>query len=307
MIDSPPPHRRRLSRRHLLVWTAAALLPNAASTAPQTDPSTDSFLWDVQVALDTKALGTRKRSPDDLKRLEEVLVRRIPIFTLAKDEGKVIVKSESDITIRIPADQVVEPQVAMLCRTGELELRHLEDLQTNLNPAGRYFLETVTVQGIETKTLTRFRDKRTNLPVPPERFLAQCPLIGTAADLEPDSAHRVGSGLQMSVRARFNEKVAKKLERFAGKPGRLLALVMDGQIISIHTLPAKMKQKGKRPPKESIDESGFGDVDILAGFGTEEEAQWLAVILNSGPLPLPIKAVSSKIHVPDGAKPAPGA
>lgn len=307
MIDLPQPEGRLLTRRLLLIWAAAGLLPEAASTAPEADLPTDSFLWDVQVAVDVKAMGMRKRSSDDLKRLEEVLVRRIPIFTLAKDEGKVIVKSESDITIRIPADQVVEPQVAMLCRTGELELRHLEDLQTNFNPDGRYFLETVTVQGIETKTITRFRDKRTNLPVPPAKFLAQCPLIGTSVDLEPDSAHRVGSGLQMAVRARFNEKVAKKLERFAGKPGRLLALVMDGQIISIHTLPSKSKQKGKKQPRESDEGNGYGDVDILAGFGTEEEALWLAVVLNSGPLPLPIKVVSSKIHVPVGAKSVPGA
>lgn len=288
----------------LLAFGASALLPAAAFGAPKDDVPSDSFLWDIELAVDKKALGSRKRSADDLKRLEEVLKLRLPILTLAKDESKITIKSDSEILIRVPSDQVVDPQVAMLSRVGDLELRYLDDLQTSFNPEGRYFLETLTVQGIETKSVTRFRDRKTNLPLSAEKFLSQSPLLATSVDLEPDSAHRVGSGLQMAVRARFNKKVAKKLESLAGKPGRLLAMALDGQIVSIYALSPKPKQKGKKQPKE---ESDFGDVDVLAGFGTEEEAQWLAVVLNSGPLPLPLKVVSSHIYVPENVKSAPGA
>src|SRR5262245_51238981 len=105
-----------LTRRRLLAWTAVALVPGAVVAAPKGDTPSDSFLWDIQLAVDTKALGTHKPSADELKRLEAVLTRRIPIFTLAKDEGKITFKSVSDILLRIPVDQVVEPQLAMLCR-----------------------------------------------------------------------------------------------------------------------------------------------------------------------------------------------
>jgi preprotein translocase subunit SecD len=249
----------------------------------------DSFTTEVKLAVDRARTDVKKLRPTDTKTLEEVLKKRAPM--LGAKDGKVDVRSFDDIRVRVLADKVEPSQLRMLGRPGQLELRYLENVQTSLNPKARYYVDVLSIQD---KTTIRFRDRETNLPVAAPEFVRRCPLILSNADLEPDSAKVVGSGLLMAVRVRFTPRATRRLEGFTGKPGRLLAVMLDGELLSINAVTRKVNS-GKKGGQKGDSDVDLSELDLSGGFGTAEEAGYLALVLNSGPLPFPLTVVSNAI------------
>jgi preprotein translocase subunit SecD len=87
----------------------------------------------------------------------------------------------------------------------------------------------------------------------------------------------------------FTSRGAKRLRGFTGKPGRLLAITLDGELIGLHAVARAVKKPAKG------DEEELSQLDVAGGFGTEEEAGYLALVFNSGPLPCALRVLSNQI------------
>lgn len=250
----------------------------------------DSFTQEIRLTLDRSKLGTGKPAKVDEKGLEEALKKRFPI--LKAKGGTVEVKGPEDIRMKVPVDTVNPTQLKMLVVPGVLELRYLDDVQTNLNPHGKYVLDVLSRSDGPDKI--RFRERDGVKPIPPEEFFRRCPLIAGNEDLEPGGAGVIRDGALMAVRVQFNKRATERLNRFQGKPGRILAILLDGEIITMNSVTRKIEKPRKKdaPP---VQEDELTTIDILGGFGTGDEADYLAAVFNAGPLRVPLKVVSAKI------------
>ena len=293
---------------------AAPGTPAPAKPRPKLDPVKD-FIMEYRFALDPvgeppspeadrfgprpvtrSAASPALRAGDlDLKAIAAVLEKRLPILSL--DPGEVEVVSPTDLRVRVPFARMSRGALKQFVRAGQLEVRRLDDIMTTLNPGGKYLIDTLNVNGAYS---LRFRDRRSNKVISAKEYALRCPLLADTGDMEPDSAHRVGEGVQMGVRVQLNERATKRLRDFQKKPGRMAAVFLDGELLSVNAVTEKFrppKRKRNEPRDETLDE-----IDITAGFGNSEEAGYLANVLNSGALPYPLKVVSQGIM---GGKTAP--
>jgi len=262
----------------------AAVAALALVLAALPAPAQQDFPMEVRLAVAPSAKGTIKLTTADEKQIEEVLKKRAPI--LSTGEGKVEVRGPDDIRVRVPASKLAKSQLDMFVRPGRLEFRHLEDVYTASSPRGRYELDVLNVQG---ESVLRFRERESRRLVQLPEFLRRSPLILSTADLEPGGAKMIRETTYIAVRVEFNKRATKRLASFMGKPGRMLAIVLDGELISVNAV-------SQRPPKRKKGEAEeLGIVDIGGGFGSAEEAQDLAVVFNAGVLPHPLKVLSHAI------------
>lgn len=275
-----------------LLLSGSCLL--AAAAAAQQD-----FVTELHLAVDPAPLRGKKPDPRRVSAIEDVLKKRLVI--LGEQGTSVKVNSPEDIVIRAPLTRVAEVQQRMLGRIGRLEIRHLEEVQTNFNPDGRYLVEIVTVEDrspTPTEPLIRFVDRRARVPVPAAEMIKRCPLLLTESDLEPGSARRVGDALAV-VRVKLTERASDRLQRFGLRPGRLLAVVLDGELLAIHSAnPGDQPRRSSRDRRKSTSEDEpdpRADLAITGGFRGPYEAGYLAAVLNSGPLPYKLVVLSSRV------------
>jgi preprotein translocase subunit SecD len=271
----------RCFERGLLLAACLAVLAPARAQ--------EDFTTEVRLGLDHERPVARKLGAGDLKAIESVLTKRLPI--LGSKKGTVEARSLDDIRVRVQSGRVGDPEARMFARQGLLEFRYLEDVQTALNPRGRYLFDEINIQG---DSRLRFRDRKTDKVLPLPEFLARCPLILSNEDLEPDAAQRVTGDTLMAVRVEFNSRSAKRLEQFLKKPGRLLAIVLDGEMISMNTVA----ERPKTDRKDKDARVQVAQIDIGGGFGSAAEAAYLAAVFNSGPLPCPLSVRSRQIVSP---------
>lgn len=265
----------------------------ALTAAVQPVLAQDTVTWEIRLAVDpARAPRERPRSPDE-RAIVAVLEKRAVMLGIP--QGKVEFRSANDIRLRVNADRLNPAQLKMLVRPGRLEFRHLEDIRTSLNPRGRYFLEYSTIQDT---TRLQFRDSRRDRPVPAAEFLARCPLIADQTDILPDSARRVEDSLRIAVRVLFTRGASKRLDRASGRVGRILAVALDDEIIGMDAViakPSRGRERGSKKEKPDDESQDVRQVDIAGAFTSDEEASYLAIVLNSGALPSPLKVVT---HTP---------
>ncbi|MFN3653129.1 MAG: hypothetical protein ACK47B_26410 [Armatimonadota bacterium] len=288
-----------------VVLIAAILI--AACGGARDSAAADDFLTEIKLAVDTAALPPEQRGkalkPEELKRIEEVLTKRLPIF--AEMGGTVTAGSPTEIVVKAPSSAVSPDQLEFLRRQGLLEMRELKDLRTGIGSSDRYLLEVRRVEGgRESETSLRFRDTRSNRTLSVEEFLERCPRVADNSDLEPGTARLVSSGVLMAVRVELSQRATRRLSGFYKRPGRLLGVVLDGELVALNGAlqppPPKRKRKKGEPRAEGEERDEREDeqraqTDIMGGFGSEREARYLALVFNSGPLPRPLKVVSTKI------------
>ncbi|HTE17842.1 MAG TPA: hypothetical protein VK689_05615 [Armatimonadota bacterium] len=287
-----PPFIGALSRTRGALLLAASLASASISSgapAPAPAPPAREATAEIRLAVTRTGGAREKLRPGDEKRLEEVIRKRLPI--LAAEGATLDYRSLDDLRIRVPAAQVTPSQLRMLTRVGRLEFRHLEDIQTSLNPRGDYMIDVLNIQGAQSESTFRFRDRRTNRPIPATDFLRRCPLLASNEDLFPGSASKISSGVLLAVRVQFTDPASRRLDRFMSKPGRMLATVLDGEMVGINAVQQRVK-RGKRQKGEDEQIAG---VDITGGYATELEADHLAVVLNSGALPAALSVVSTRV------------
>lgn len=247
-------------------------------------------------------LDHTKVQADKVRKFDEAAISGIleqRISALAGSSGTVKVSGVDEILVRIPLEKVTAAQAQMLTRPGKLEFRSLDDVQTNLNPDGRYLINVLTVQD---KTTLRFQDRRSNQPVDTVKVVGKAPLLFDNEDLEPNGAQAIGNGAL--VRARLTERASKRLEGFLRKPGRMIAVVLDGEVVAINagisTVTTKRKGKSKEEKKQDAGEEKKAapagmEVDIPGGYSSPEDALLLAGVLNSGVLPFPLTVRSKRV------------
>jgi preprotein translocase subunit SecD len=273
-----------------MVLNLISPLPSHAQGSVQTE---------LKLGLDHTKVRADKVGKLDEAALTDVLDRRVS--ALAGGSGKVKVVGVDEIRVRVPLERMTDAQAQMLTRPGKLQFRSLDDVQTNLNPDGRYLINVLTIQG---KATLRFQDRRSNQPVETTKVVEKASLLFTNDDLEPNGAQAVGNGAL--VKARLTERASKRLEEYLRKPGRMIAVVLDGEVVAVSagitTVTPRRKGKDKErkseaPAEEKKPEPVGSEIDIPGGFSTPEEASLLAGILNSGVLPFPL-TVRSKMVVP---------
>lgn len=265
--------------------------------APVVTFAQGSAQLDLKLGVDHTKVQADKVGKLDEAELEEILGRRVS--TLSGKKGRVKVVGVDEIRIRVPLEHLSDAQTQMLTRPGKLEFRSLDDVQTNLNPKGRYLINVLTIQG---KATIRFQDRRRNQAVDTMKVVEKAPLLFSNEDLEPNSAAPMVNGAL--VKARLTEPASRRLEEYLRKPGRMIAVVLDGELVSVNvgitTVTARRKGKGKDRKKEDEVEEKKPDavgseIDIPGGFSTPEEASLLAGVLNSGVLPFPLTVRSRKV------------
>jgi len=281
-------YRRTHTPTHPHTYTLTLLL--ALSLAPVCAQD-EAVPIDVRLAVDLARIDARKLRPADTQAAGAVLKERLTVLS-AEPGGQVDARAPEDIRVRVTAPKLAPSQLRLFSRTGRLELRHLDDLQTALKPKGRYLLEVYTVQQ---KRVIRFRDQRSREIVSAEKFLSGSPLVASGEDLLPGSARVVGDTGFATVRIRLKQAGSRRLDRFGREPGRMLAIVLDGEILGLTAVSQKPEKRKDR--KLDLDDAP-SEVDIAAGFSTEAEARWLAVVLNSGPLPFPLTVTSPRLPAP---------
>jgi len=269
---------------------AVGVLAMLAAGVGRAAEAPGSFTHLIRLAIDGEKLEGRRPDKQDEKRLQEALKKRLPM--LGSKDGQVEIAGLGDIRVRVPVELVDASQLHMLCMPGQLELRDLDEVQTSFNPHGKYLLDFLTTPN---QSLIRFKERDSGRVLPPEKFVPKCPLVLGPDDVSRGSSHAVRDGALTFVRVEFDKSGSDRLEHFVRKPGRLLAVVLDGEILSINAVTRKAR-KARRGDKggEGKAEDAM-QLDVAGGFKTEDEAGYLAQVFNAGPLPLPLKVVSTQI------------
>jgi preprotein translocase subunit SecD len=223
-------------------------------------------------------------SDEDMGRVRGVLENRVNSFGLSGTEVRVkkTVDGKQQILITLPG--VKDPKKALdtLVTVAQLEFRHLKDVQSTRNPGGRYKMETNPgnpAKG-EPETYT-FTDADSNKPVDQKVVLEDAPIIVRGGDLKPVSAAEINPGnAQPYVSFEFNATGGKVFGDFTtANVNEILAVVLDDKIISAPNI------------NEPI--TG-GKGQISGGFTTMLEARLLANLLNSGALPIAMRAAETQ-------------
>jgi preprotein translocase subunit SecD len=268
-----------------------ALALAAAQAAPEPPPPVEKqaqFATEIRLAVDKERIDSKKIRSGAEKQLEEALKGRLAL--LGSTKGRVEVKSPGDIRVVVHSDTVDPIQLRVFTRIGRWELRHLDEVQTSLNPNGRVQIDVRTIQDANgNQSVTRFRDRKTGALIEAEDFFRQCPVLATNADFNLGAARSVTGGSLMAVRVQLTLPASKKLRRFLQKPGRVVGMTLDGEVVGLNVVGTPPKRKKGDP------ELGPEEIDILAGFSTPEECGYLAVLFNAPPLPFPVKVLGTKL------------
>lgn len=278
------------SRRTFL--TAAAGL--AALNAVRPGRAQDGFETDIFLAVDTAKINPGEVRRSDEQRIEAALKRRLRLFS-ERGEGSVTFQGLSSIRLRVPAERVTPAQLQALVRPAQLQVYHLKDLRTGENADGRYEISFLNISGGRSQqSTTRFFDLKERKPVPPAEFFKRCPLVVTTADIYPNGAAVATGAMGLTVvRVQFADAATRKLEGFLRKRGEVLAIVLDGEIISMSATTGDGRERKRK--KGEGEEEDVPQLDILGGFNTPEEAQHLATLFNAGALPIPLKVTSTRL------------
>ena len=163
-----------------------------------------------------------------------------------------------------------------------MEFRWLKDVQNQKNPTAKYRMEVIRGTGGEADTY-KFYDTLTKKPVDQAAVLADAELIESGKDLQPNGAKQDFSTTKNEIVVDFafnNEGKEKFAEFTTNHVGDILAIVLDGQVISAPNI------------EEPITE---GQVQISGGFKDVRDARMLAQLLNAGALPVPLRPAQTQI------------
>ncbi|MBI3910769.1 MAG: hypothetical protein HY320_07530 [Armatimonadetes bacterium] len=265
--------KRRLLYRNLIATTVAVmgvvLLDGCAGSSVHRRLD---FQPGVRVIL---AVDRRKAGAVDAARMEAaraVLENRITGLEVASQLTR---RGEGGFELLLPAGVNVDRVVRILTVTAQLEFRWLKSVQSKRNPTARYRMEVAHSGRGQPGTYTFYEGDK---PVPEQKILNQSPLILTGRDLEPTSAQDTDLQTgEIVVTFKLKPQGTRIFANFTRQHvDEMLAIVLDGKIIVVPCI------------NEPITD---GQGLILGGFKTPQEARDLAVRLNSGPLPAPLRVV----------------
>jgi len=228
---------------------------------------------------DTKPDG--KNVPGEtIEKVRSVIENRVNSFGLSGTEVRR--KGERQILVLLPGAKDPQKALEVLQTVAQLEFRHLNNVVTAQNP-DRPFKMTV-IPGDATKGETdtyQFSDATTNQKVETEKVLEGTELILKGDALKPTSRAEIDPGKgQPIVTFEFNAEGAQRFASFTTENvNEILAVVLDKRVITAPNI------------NEPITE---GTGTISGGFKNMAEGKVLANLLNSGALPVPLRAAETQ-------------
>jgi protein-export membrane protein SecD/preprotein translocase SecF subunit len=229
---------------------------------------------------DTKPDGQNVPA-DKILRVRDVLESRVNSFGLSGAEVRL--KGDKQILVMLPGAKNPKEALGIISKVAQLEFRHLRNVQSERNANGRYRMSEI--KGDPTKGEAdeyQFTDTIENKKVPVDQVLEDSPLILKGNLLRPNSKPQLSpSNGQPYVEFELNPEGAKVFGDFTSEnQGEILAVVLDGKVITAPNI------------REPITE---GHGQISGGFKNMGEARVLANLLNSGSLPVPLRAAETQV------------
>jgi protein-export membrane protein SecD/preprotein translocase SecF subunit len=215
-----------------------------------------------------------------MRLVRSVMENRVNALGLSGTEVRL--KGADQLLIMLPGAKQPEDALATLVTVAQLEFRHLVDVATDNRPGRRYQLAVLPAdpapgqrRGDAATESYQFIDRHTSRRVPASQVLQGAPLILKGDALRPTSqAELQPNGTGPAVTFQFNRAGAERFGDFtAGHVGEILAIVLDGKIISAPRINDPIRG---------------GEGLISGGFHSMTEARTLATLLNSGALPVPL-------------------
>lgn len=201
---------------------------------------------------------------DVLSATQMVLERRVNGLGV---EEAVVVKQPPD-RVRVELPGVPDPQHALKMLKGIAHIQWVYVDKRKYKPNVEEGTRRVT-----------FTDVRTNKEVPAKEVLADSPVVLEGRDLKPDSL-RVRPGTAEGIVVDFETRDAKKREfgRWTGAHvGDYMAIVLDGEFISVPVIESRLPGGG-----------------MIKGNFSFDEAKDLMQALKAGALPVPIEVAENR-------------
>ena len=172
------------------------------------------------------------------------------------------------VLVQLPGVNDPQKAVGIIGQTAQMEIRLLPE---NIRP----------VSDPKDPNNTLFADAQGNL-IPPAQARDASELLVSGVDVKPTTtagfAQGGTPGVFFELQGTGAQKFAQVTTQVAGK-GRFIPIFLDDKAISAPTVQSPITG---------------GSGQISGGFATIEEAQSLAVLLNSGALPAPIDVVENR-------------
>jgi preprotein translocase subunit SecD len=251
----------------------------------------------ITLRVDTSKLTTKQlikwpETRDEL--VKTILPNRIQEI-LGVEKPKVTLEGENKFIVELPGYTNIQEATKILTKRGCLNFCWLKQVRTYWETKRRYKIidKDQNIYFIDTLNHNK-KIKPSDATKNEFKALLSNPkfvqVILTNADLLPKSRVRAGgvNNSKAVVQIRLNPNGEKRLGDFVDNPLRFreyLAIVLDGEIISAPVNNIMMGRAGASNP-------------IIEGDFTAKEAQQLASLLNSMPLPVALLVDNSEIVKP---------
>jgi preprotein translocase subunit SecD len=199
-------------------------------------------------------------TPALLRDVKSKLEQRVNNLGLA--EAVLQTQGEDKIIVKLPGITDPEQAMRLIRSTAQLEFRQVPR---------RYEVNQKSNPKSPLQKSVYFTDEAGEV-VPNSQVIAESPVIVRGDQLRPISRVVNDSSGFPEVAFEFKPEGATDFWRFTRThKGQYLAIVLDGEVVSAPVVQAAIRVRG-----------------VIQGIGTTREAQQLAVLLNSGALPIPL-------------------
>jgi preprotein translocase subunit SecD len=230
-----------------------------------------------------------------LEKAKQVIEKRVSALDL--DGVPTVTTQDPDkLVVELPPGTNNSPDVGRLAAVGSLEFYYMKDIQTAINPLGKWKM-TPASGNVKRYVFTGPKGQTLDSGKPADmpKILAQ--VVGTpkvkpvltGADLLPNakSALRPSTN-QPIIEIQFNDKAAQVFSDFTGKHvGEIVAVFYDGRLLTAPRINERISE---------------GKAEI-SGFSSLNEATDVANSLNSGALPVHLKLLRVQKYYQGPTKP----
>lgn len=275
----------------LLLLGALLISGPASSTQPQPPPQLPDLLIPpagVEFKLIRAQTSGAVSGNAGWNEAAEALRKRLAILP---GKAEVLPDGESLLlTVRDGAPDAL--QLDHLLRPGRIRLYELKDFATQGGGRARYAFEhRLLVQGGESSRQdVQVKDRRTGRVQELREFLAKQSQIVDNDDIAAEGVKAYTMGPVM-VRLELKEKASRRIEKIGkGKP-RLLALTLDGEVVSVYTAAPPAPRPRGDAGRDALQPLV---IDLLGPFRAPDEAAYLALALKGGPLPFGLRIATRR-------------
>lgn len=281
-------------RSILLILPAALIALSGCGKSTSSAKATGGFKLTLQAMPGTLSVDSLERDSQMDKTLD---VLRVRIFTVPSvKEPRVERKDKDKFVVTLPGAKDKAESLSCLTKNAEFRIYYLADVRSSANPGAKWQLmpyETDPKTGADVYSFKNTLSKeilRSNTPEGEQKIMRRVinaydpktnpggisPVINEY-NLEREVEVSSGRSGGCNIRLELNHNGEEAFERFTKyNVNSAIAMVVDGKLVSVPT----------------ITEPVHGDdLEVHIGNSVDKANRW-AQLLNAGPLPVPLKAVS---------------